>query len=89
MVGVKGLEPSTSRSQTARASQLRHTPIVYCNRGIVAKDAQKVKHYASARAAIVVLNHLLLGWIGWMLLERARPALDITGSYVGDKHRYA
>ena len=26
MVGVKGLEPSTSRSQTARASQLRHTP---------------------------------------------------------------
>jgi hypothetical protein len=27
MVGVKGLEPSTSRSQTARASQLRHTPI--------------------------------------------------------------
>ncbi len=29
MVGVKGLEPSTSRSQTARASQLRHTPIVY------------------------------------------------------------
>ena len=28
MVGVKGLEPSTSRSQTARASQLRHTPIV-------------------------------------------------------------
>ena len=28
MVGVKGLEPSTSRSQTARASQLRHTPMV-------------------------------------------------------------
>ena len=27
MVGVKGLEPSTSRSQTARASQLRHTPV--------------------------------------------------------------
>ncbi len=27
MVGVKGLEPSTSRSQTARASQLRHTPM--------------------------------------------------------------
>ena len=26
LVGVKGLEPSTSRSQTARASQLRHTP---------------------------------------------------------------
>ena len=26
VVGVKGLEPSTSRSQTARASQLRHTP---------------------------------------------------------------
>ena len=29
MVGVKGLEPSTSRSQTARASQLRHTPMVF------------------------------------------------------------
>ncbi len=28
MVGVRGLEPPTSRSQTARASQLRHTPIV-------------------------------------------------------------
>ena len=28
VVGVKGLEPSTSRSQTARASQLRHTPTV-------------------------------------------------------------
>lgn len=27
LVGVKGLEPSTSRSQTARASQLRHTPM--------------------------------------------------------------
>ena len=27
LVGVKGLEPSTSRSQTARASQLRHTPL--------------------------------------------------------------
>ena len=26
MVGVKGLEPSTSASQTPRASQLRHTP---------------------------------------------------------------
>ena len=26
MVGVKGLEPSTSASQTRRASQLRHTP---------------------------------------------------------------
>lgn len=26
MVGVKGLEPSTSWSQTRRASQLRHTP---------------------------------------------------------------
>ncbi len=29
MVGVKGLEPSTSRSQTARASQLRHTPLYF------------------------------------------------------------
>ncbi len=27
MVGVAGLEPATSRSQSARASQLRHTPI--------------------------------------------------------------
>ena len=26
VVGVKGLEPSTSASQTRRASQLRHTP---------------------------------------------------------------
>ena len=26
MVGVAGLEPATSRSQSARASQLRHTP---------------------------------------------------------------
>lgn len=26
MVGVKGFEPSTSRSQTARAARLRHTP---------------------------------------------------------------
>ena len=30
MVGDKGLEPSTSRSQTARASQLRHTPFIGC-----------------------------------------------------------
>ena len=29
LVGVKGFEPSTSRSQTARASQLRHTPMVF------------------------------------------------------------
>ena len=29
MVGVRGLEPPTSRSQTARASQLRHTPMVF------------------------------------------------------------
>ncbi len=28
VVGVRGLEPPTSRSQTARASQLRHTPTV-------------------------------------------------------------
>src|SRR5687767_8348908 len=28
MVGVKGLEPSTSASQTRRASQLRHTPVM-------------------------------------------------------------
>ena len=27
VVGVRGLEPPTSRSQTARASQLRHTPM--------------------------------------------------------------
>ena len=27
MVGDKGLEPSTSRSQTARASQLRQSPV--------------------------------------------------------------
>ena len=32
LVGVKGLEPSTSRSQTARASQLRHTPMVFPRR---------------------------------------------------------
>ena len=29
MVGVRGLEPPTSASRTLRASQLRHTPIVY------------------------------------------------------------
>ena len=27
MVGVRGLEPPASSSQTTRASQLRHTPI--------------------------------------------------------------
>ena len=27
VVGVRGLEPPTSSSQTTRASQLRHTPI--------------------------------------------------------------
>ena len=34
MVGVRGLEPPTSASQTLRASQLRHTPslIVYASR---------------------------------------------------------
>ena len=31
MVGEAGLEPATSRSQTARASQLRHTPLLYNN----------------------------------------------------------
>jgi hypothetical protein len=31
MVGVKGLEPSTSASQTRRASQLRHTPVELSN----------------------------------------------------------
>ena len=33
LVGVKGLEPSTSWSQTRRASQLRHTPVSTGNRG--------------------------------------------------------
>jgi hypothetical protein len=28
MVGVKGLEPSTSRSQTAHSSQLSYTPTI-------------------------------------------------------------
>ena len=29
MVGVAGLEPATSWSQTKRASQLRHTPFSF------------------------------------------------------------
>lgn len=29
MVGVAGLEPATSRSQTVRASQLRYTPNIF------------------------------------------------------------
>ena len=29
LVGVKGLEPSTSRSQSARSSQLSYTPMVF------------------------------------------------------------
>ena len=45
MVGVKGLEPSTSRSQTARASQLRHTPkpgALSCTDFIIAQIDEKV-----------------------------------------------
>src|SRR3989339_258121 len=31
MVGVRGLEPPTSSSQTTRASQLRYTPTIWCH----------------------------------------------------------
>jgi hypothetical protein len=35
MVGAIGLEPTTSRSQTARASQLRHAPIAFMTEVII------------------------------------------------------
>ena len=51
VVGVKGLEPSTSRSQTARASQLRHTPMcvttVYRKRSIESSDCAEVQRHSS------------------------------------------
>lgn len=56
MVGVKGLEPSTSRSQTARASQLRHTPI-----GVYTEVLyQKVRTLTSVSAELVFSQVLYL-----------------------------
>jgi uncharacterized protein YrrD len=41
MVGVKGLEPSTSRSQTAHSSQLSYTPMIFYFFFLIKKEKAK------------------------------------------------
>jgi hypothetical protein len=59
MVGVRGLEPPTSASQTLRANRLRHTPTGYSNGQSkpsmsLAKPWAPVKYLLAAVRALVV-----------------------------------
>ena len=68
VVGVKGLEPSTSRSQTARASQLRHTPTVplsFLHYNALHSKNQDIFIFKIIHSVIYLNYEYLLFWNRW------------------------
>ena len=79
MVGVKGLEPSTSASQTPRASQLRHTPSSdnYFNLRIILTNSALI---VVACLPLDVTNRLLRSWFvpSWKKQSQLQLLVSIT-----------
>ena len=60
LVGDKGLEPSTSRSQTARASQLRQSPLLW-NRYDYTRNNGKYQQQSSTFRYSTAFDQLTIG----------------------------